>query len=431
MTLDKPTIDSLIDKTVRLMETKCIRLNGSRPDWRALFSEAHAEIRAPQSQKEFEARVSEVLARGGLSHVAFFHESGQRAPARYAINATFLSDGGAEPRWVFQDVHEGGPAHVAGLRPGDALLEVDGHPVRPPALPTFSLGVDSLLTIENAKGEVRRTPVVLPKPDSKRGGRGTPPMAQPTSVIARALQDGIGYVRVAFFPGANGQRFARELDGALQSIPDCTRLIVDLRGNLGGFIGSLRLMSYLTPDRIPIGYSLTRRGEDRTLHREQLACIDRLPSSTIETLKMAFRFKVLYRDRSVRLVTEGLGPKPFHGRVVMLVNEHTSSAGEMVAAFAAENGLATLVGTRTAGQVLGGGNFAVGHGFILRLPAAGWYTWRGTIVEGCGVSPDVEASVSIDTLRVGEDRQLHEAVRILGSRKASEHRNPPVSASVH
>ena len=94
----------------------------------------------------------------------------------------------------------------------------------------------------------------------------------------------------------------------------------------------------------------------------------------------------------------------------MLVNEHTLSAGEMVAAFAAENGLATLVGTRTGGQVLGGANFSVGHGFILRLPAAGWYTWRGSIVEGRGVSPDVEVPLSLPELRQGKDNQLEAAV---------------------
>ncbi len=65
----------------------------------------------------------------------------------------------------------------------------------------------------------------------------------------------------------------------------------------------------------------------------------------------------------------------------MLVNEHTLSAGEMVAAFAQENGLARIVGTRTGGQVLGCANFPVGHAFVLRFPAAGWYTWRGAIVE--------------------------------------------------
>ena len=74
----------------------------------------------------------------------------------------------------------------------------------------------------------------------------------------------------------------------------------------------------------------------------------------------------------------------------MLTNEHTLSAGEMVAAFAAENKLATLVGTRTGGQVLGGGNFAVGSGFVLRFPAAAWFMWSGAVVEGMGVPPHQE-----------------------------------------
>src|SRR5437879_12744532 len=101
-------------------------------------------------------------------------------------------------------------------------------------------------------------------------------------------------------------------------------------------------------------------------------------------LKMAFRFLVWHRDRSIRLMTEGLGPKPFHGKVVVLINEHTLSAGEMVAAFIAENDLATRVGTRTGGQVLGGGNFTIGHDVVVRLPAASLYMLRRTRLEGAG-----------------------------------------------
>ena len=52
----------------------------------------------------------------------------------------------------------------------------------------------------------------------------------------------------------------------------------------------------------------------------------------------------------------------------MLINEHTASATEMVAGFAVEHRLATLVGVRTAGQVLGGVNSPVGLTFTLRLP---------------------------------------------------------------
>jgi C-terminal processing protease CtpA/Prc len=200
------------------------------------------------------------------------------------------------------------------------------------------------------------------------------------------------------------------MDRALVTVQDCSRLILDLRGNLGGFVGSLRLMSYLTPNRVPVGYSLTRRGEDRKWRPDQLACIDRLPATRLDTLKMAVRFLVLHRDRSIRLVTEGLGAKPFHGRVVMLVNEYTLSAGEMVAAFAKENRLAKIVGTRTGGQVLGGANVAVGDGFVIRFPAAGWYSWSGAVVEGCGVQPDVDVPLSVDALRNGNDNQLEAAV---------------------
>ena len=214
-------------------------------------------------------------------------------------------------------------------------------------------------------------------------------MSEPTPVTARVFDEGVGYVKVAFFPGSNGQRFARALDAALDSLRSCDKLIIDLRGNLGGFIGSLRLMSYLTPDRIPIGYSMTRTGQDRGLMKEQLVCLDRLPATRLDMLRMAFRFKVLHRDRSVRLSTEGLGPKPFHGRVMMLINEHTCSAGEMVAAFADENRVATLVGRRTSGQVLGGANFPIENGYVLRLPAAGWFTWTGKVVEGVGVGPHI------------------------------------------
>jgi C-terminal processing protease CtpA/Prc len=110
-----------------------------------------------------------------------------------------------------------------------------------------------------------------------------------------------------------------------------------------------------------------------------------------------------------------MGPKPFHGRVVMLVNEHTLSAGEMVAAFAHENGLAKIVGTQTGGQVLGGANVAVGHGFVLRFPAAAWYTWRGAVVEGRGVSPDVDVPLSAVALRHGNDNQLKAALDVVQS----------------
>ena len=83
------------------------------------------------------------------------------------------------------------------------------------------------------------------------------------------------------------------MDQALAVLPGCSRLIIDLRGNLGGFVGSLRLMSLLTPDRLPIGYSLTRKGQDRGWKASDPPCISKLPSTKLETIWMGIRFLVL------------------------------------------------------------------------------------------------------------------------------------------
>lgn len=105
-----------------------------------------------------------VIARGALSHVAFFHESAQRAPARHAINATFGAiDMVRGKRWLFEDAYEGGPAYVAGIRAGDVLLTASGKQIYPPEIPTFGLGTDAELTIERADGSSRQVQVVLPK----------------------------------------------------------------------------------------------------------------------------------------------------------------------------------------------------------------------------------------------------------------------------
>jgi carboxyl-terminal processing protease len=157
MPLDETITRPLIEKIIRLMDTKCVRFNRTAPHWRALFSEQLDDITSSKSSADFEIRVNSVLSRGGLSHVAFFHESAQRAPARYAINASFCSADTLDGRrWMFQDVHEGGPAHVAGARPGDILLDVDAMPVRPPALPTFALPATTLdmLKMERQVGYV-------------------------------------------------------------------------------------------------------------------------------------------------------------------------------------------------------------------------------------------------------------------------------------
>jgi C-terminal processing protease CtpA/Prc len=219
----------------------------------------------------------------------------------------------------------------------------------------------------------------------------------------------VGWLKVCMFPGAIGIDVARDIDKAIKSL-DCERLIIDLRGNTGGGIGCLRLMSYLTPDRVPVGYSVTRRRAEQSFSKEKLPVFDRIPSKKIGLIGLLLKFAS--RDQSVAIATERLGKQRFHGKVVLLVNEHSASSCEMVAAFASENKLATIVGTKTPGRLLGGHSFRVGNGYRIALPVVAYYTWNGTFLEGRGVTPDMEEPFSVSAIRNGRDAQLQRAIDV-------------------
>ena len=388
-------------------------INVSNPDqdygpWLALVDE-----RAPHllnmDTAAFEAGLSELLKKLGSSHTAFFHQRRDSIPAPHSIHATLRAvDSPHGQRWMFVDVIEDGVAFQAGIQPGELLLSIDSQPILPPKSANFRIGGNHRVEVGSFNGSTREIAIAVPN----RAAKDRPPMIEPRSLSYKVLPQHIGYIRVATFPGAVGLDFARGLDNIIRNFKDQSvkRLIVDLRGNIGGGLGSLRLMSYLSPDKLEIGYSLTRQRLRKGYRKEGLTRIGKIPATKAELLMMAVRFKVFQRDRSMTLVTEGLGPQPFHGRVVVLINEHTHSAAEMVASFAKQNHLAKLVGTRTAGEVLGGANFKLAGGYILRMPVAGWYTWQGDCIEGKGVEPDVVMENSAESLAAGADHQFEKAM---------------------
>src|SRR6266699_3302950 len=301
-----------------------------------------------------------------------------------------------EKRLMFVDVIEDVVAFQAGIRPGEFLLSIDSEPIVPPKSANFRIGGNHHVEIAGFNGNKRKVTIGVPN----RAAKDRPPMIEPRGLSHRTLAPDVGYIRVATFPGAVGQSFARGLDEAIRDLKGrgAQRLIVDIRGNIGGGLGSLRLMSYLCPGKLEIGYSLTRRRLRKGYRKEGLTRIGKIPATKAELLIMALRFKVFQKDRSMVLVTEGLGPQPFHGRIVILINEYTHSAAEMVASFAKQNRLATLVGTRTGGEVLGGANFKLPDGYVLRMPVAGWYTWQGECIEGTGVEPNIAVENTPESL---------------------------------
>jgi C-terminal processing protease CtpA/Prc len=344
----------------------------------------------------------------GTSHTGFFHQSVRRVPARLAIGATFskveMPDG---LRWVAQDVHEGGPADKAGLKPLDVLATIDGKRISPPHQPMFPMGTKPRITVER-NSAVASLELDIPAPRSRKQ-----PHAEPKAVISSVLPNSIGYLKVAILPGLLGLDVAREIDNAVAGLAQCDRLILDLRGHLGGGLGVLRLMSYLTPVKLPIGYTVSRKMAETGFEKENLRRLDHLPTEKPNFLAIAtMAIKYARRDPSVLLVSEGLGPQKWHGRIVILVNEHTVSAGEMVAAFAKENNLATLVGTETAGRLIPGSGFKIGFGYMLIMPKAAYITWHGRRFEGQGIDPDHAARWSPSESISERDDVLSRAVEL-------------------
>jgi carboxyl-terminal processing protease len=212
------------------------------------------------------------------------------------------------------------------------------------------------------------------------------PASDGGDVFISKVADGVGWLKVTKFPGAVGVDIAKQIDRAVQELNGCSRLIVDLRGNAGGGLAFLRVMSYLTPGRVPVGYSVTRARAETNYSKDTLATFDRIPSQKAALILLALKFG--FRDDSVSIVTEGLGTKAFHGRIVVLVDRSTTGAGERIAAFAQERNLAQIVGDQTAGRLICCSVYKICHGYYARIPARAWYTWRGELLEGKGIQPE-------------------------------------------
>jgi carboxyl-terminal processing protease len=396
-------------KTCETVEKRFYDPKYNGKDWHAMVDSSRQAILDAGDPPEFERKMHDLVRGLGTSHTGFFHQSVNRVPGRLAVCATFRNTETPDGlRWMFQDVHEGGPAHRAGIAPLDFLLAINGRPIMPPEQPMFPMGAQAAVTVKKQDQGEATVNVIIPSPRKRKQ-----PYAEPRAVSFRKLDGDIGYLKATIFPGLLGIPTARDLNRAVDGLSDCSRLIVDLRGNLGGGLGLIRLMSHLTPDKRPIGYTITRKGAERGVKKESLRRFGWIPSTEFAIPLVALLYAG--RDGSVVLMTEGLGPRKFHGRIVVLVNEHTASAGEMIAAFAAENKLATIVGSETAGRLLGGVGYKVGHGYLVILPKALFYTWQGKSHEGHGVTPDVVVPWSPEAAAEGKDNQLERALEIAKS----------------
>ena len=407
---------AILDKVLAILEKRFYRPERLDNDWRAAVDRHRPLIEAADTADGFEQSMSELLAELHTSHLGFFHGSARRASSRAALSATYLAD--ETPfgkRWIFQDVHSGGAASNAGIAPGDILLSVDDREIAPPQHPVFAMGKQTGLEIVGRDDQRHAVAVDVARPKGKKLH-----FVEPTLVEARHLGEGLGYLKVAMFPDLVGVEVANKISHAVAELGKIDSLIIDLRGNTGGGIGALRVMSLLTPGKIPVGFALDRKRVTPNLDSEKsrFRRFNAIPTSKKALWLLALRFApAMLTKTTIVLETEGLGRKDFHGKVILLVDRHTASAAEMIVAFARENNLAGIVGENTAGRLLSATSAKVGQGFRLALPTGAYYTWKGSILEGTPIEPDELVEFDWQAARATRDNLLEYAIESVGNRQ--------------
>jgi C-terminal processing protease CtpA/Prc len=406
MTLTRSDRQNLLGKITTLVAQKYYDPAFGGKNWQQIVAKHTDSVVQADTVDGFEAAVTSMLQDLNSSGMGLLGPTTKITP-RSAINASFrrvetAADGA---RWVFQDVLPGGVAARAGVRPGDALISANGIDVASAQPPAFPMG-ERIPIVVSRNGDRTEKRLDLATADPKYKDN---PYSEPDSVTAGIASESVGTVKVSLFPGKIGIDFANHVDTVFrEKIPNVKRLVIDLRGNPGGGIGGIQLMSYLTPSKVPIGYSLDRPTAERGYDKASLPRFGRVPKSKLEIPLLAIKF---LGKKSVVLETSGLGKQSFHGRVVVLVNEHTTGAAEMLAQFVQENGLGTIVGSKTPGRLVSRSAFKIGHDYRIVIPIGAYVSWKGNRIEGKGITPDIPVDWSYEAALHGEDNQFSKAVQ--------------------
>lgn len=260
------------------------------------------------------------------------------------------------------------PAQKAGLKTGDIILKVDDKSTEGMNLDQVSrlirgpAGTKVKLTIQR---EEEQKPIEITI---------TRAVIRLLTVSSKLLEDNIGYIKVKAFREPTSDELDKALD---QILPKAKRgIILDLRNNPGGLLSSaIQVASYF----IPKGTILY--AEDRNGNRDQFDAISSL-----------------YKVRVP---------------VVVLVNEGSASASEIVAGALQDYKRATLVGTKTFGKGLVQSVIQLADGSAISLTVQKWLTPKLRYIHKEGIKPDIQ----VDWDQKGTDIQLERAKEVLLGKK--------------
>ena len=260
---------------------------------------------------------------------------------------------------------EGSPAFRAGLKPNDLITRIDDTAVKGLSLNEAikrmrgDPATKVLLTIFR-KDENRSFPVTIIREEIKQ-----------QSVRAKLIEPGYAWIRVSQFQERTLDDFARKITELYQQDPKIKGMVLDLRNDPGGLLNAA------------VGISAAFLPSDVTV-----------VSTNGQTQESQQTFKAIPRDYAP---PDAPGSDPLRGLpaalkkvpLIVLVNEGSASASEIVAGALQDHHRATLLGSQTFGKGSVQTFRRLGPDTGLKITTSRYYTPSGRSIQAKGIVPDV------------------------------------------
>ena len=260
-------------------------------------------------------------------------------------------------------VMEGSPAEEAGLQRGDILVSIDGTSVAYYKLEDVS---------QHIRGPVDTSVDLVVRRDGEEKSFTVQRRQIHVPTVAGKMVDGtdVGYIRVAVFSEGTADDFTKEFTKLREQ--GMNKLILDLRDNPGGIVEQAVgvVSNFVPPDSTIVSYT------------EQDGKVDQYTAQGTED------------------------PIP----LVVLVNENSASASEIVAGAVQDMKLGPIVGVKTYGKGTVQGVFPVDSSSAVKVTVAKYRTTNGREIDGVGIEPDVVVPL---TPSDPEDSQFEKALKII------------------
>jgi carboxyl-terminal processing protease len=257
------------------------------------------------------------------------------------------------------------PAERAGIRPGDVILEINKE---------STANITLLEAVSKIRGE-KGTDVELlvlhldePEPETIIVERGVIPL---NSVRFSMLDNGIGHLKIVNFTDTTNQEVEEALEEFKRSNGD--GMVLDLRNNPGGLLRSVVDVASQFLDEGLVLYEIDAQGN-----------------------RTDWKVKPDGKGQDIPLV--------------VLINEFSASASEVLSGALIDHDRATVIGTKSFGKGSVNTLRQLSDGSGVYFSIARWHTPDGTLIEGEGITPDVVVEAPPDAT---EDVQLERAIEIL------------------